>query len=149
MILDSISVTAARQIAAISTATGKNTLCKKALLNVAAGEIIRVAGWAIVDANSGLIGLTMGLGYIDAKSPAGFTGVRWPAPHVSKWSGGNVKRYDGEHHKSLDVEAYYRSPAAQKSVTFLLWLAVYSTAPAGLSATVQASTITFERHPSA
>lgn len=146
MTFEYVAETPKQVIPASLTASDRVVIAEKTLLNVAEGERICASAWALVDANAGLIGTTMGLAFFDARYPNGYWQVRWPAPSVHKWGGGNVKRADGEHHKILTAEGNYISPKAQRRVTFKLWLAVYSTSPAGLSGTVQDAVITFERH---
>ena len=145
-LFESVVETPKRIIPASLAATERVVVAEKVLLNVDEDERIAASAWALVDANAGLVGLTMGIAFFDARYPTGYWQVRWPAGMPHKWGGGNVKRYDGEHHKALTAEGNYISSKFQRRVTFKLWICCYSTAPAGLSATVQDAIITFDRY---
>lgn len=120
-------------------------LISKAITNIAKGERIKVQGWAQVDALEDLIGTTLHIGYKDVTGEVG--AVRWKAPSIHIWDGGNVWRARGEHHKVLFPVGHYVSPAVQRSVVFSLLLNVYSTSPTPLRAQVNDCAMMFERFP--
>lgn len=143
MDFDSIFASPRKVIPSSGNAGEPVTLIRKAVLNAAKGERIKVQGWAQVDALDDLIGTTLHIGYKDVTGAV--VTVRWKAPSIHLWDGGNVWRAKGEHHKVLFPVGHYVSPAAQRSVVFCLLLNVYSTSPTPLRAQVNDCGMTFER----
>ncbi len=118
------------------------TVCEKTLYDVLAGERVHIEGWGQVDALTTGIGVNMQIAYCDPE--CNYSG-RWDLPSVHKWGAGNVFR-NGEHHKVFAPTAHYISNGYQQSVTFRLFVNIYSSRWKGAYAGVDDCAITFERH---